>query len=220
MKSLFDLLFGKNKKIELKLISLHNLLNNSFGNVKKDISSVSQWLNYLYHKNLQQEDLINKLHNKIEELRNSHLQLHKSHYELHQKHRELVPKIEALKSEITVKSHSAIQPQINHSQALEGLNRRLQKIEAKKSKIKEKVIKRITKNSKDYIKSIILSYLKKYSKISALQLKEIIVEEQGLCSKSSFYRILDELEQDPAIGIIQQGKEKHYLLKLMKTKSD
>ena len=96
------------------------------------------------------------------------------------------------------------------------LHQRLEKLEAKKATIKEKIIKRITKNSKDYIKSIILSYIKKYSKITALQLKEMVVEEQGLCSKSSFYRLLEELEEEPELGVIKKGKEKHYIAKLTK----
>ena len=82
-----------------------------------------------------------------------------------------------------------------------------------KTAIKEKIIKKITKNSKNYIKSVIYSLIKKYGRISAPQLKEIVVEEQGLCSKSSFYRLLSELESDNEVGIIRQGKEKLYLYK-------
>lgn len=93
------------------------------------------------------------------------------------------------------------------------VHKRIQKLEQKKSAIKQKIINRITKNSKEYIKTIILSYIKKYETISALQLKEMIVEEQGLCSKSSFYRILEEIEKIPEISTIRKGKEKHYMVK-------
>ena len=157
---------------------------------------------------------IKQLNDRIEELGKSHLDLHKSHHELHKKHLEIDPKIEALKAEISAKKHE-ISPQIPTGE-IDELNRRLEKLETKKATIKEKIIKRITKNSKDYIKSIILSYIKKYSKITALQLKEMIVEEQGLCSKSSFYRLLEELEEDPDIGVIKKGKEKHYIAKISK----
>ena len=44
----------------------------------------------------------------------------------------------------------------------------------------------------------------------------MIVEEQGLCSKSSFYRLLEEIEQEPDIGVIKEGKEKHYIAKISK----
>ena len=241
-------LFTKNKKIETGLVNLNNLLHHSFRNVQKDTAYILQWLNYLYHKNLQQEKTIQQLreelsytpkskedirkivdefysyehllsrikelNNKIEELGKSHLDLHKNHQELHKKHLEIEPKIEALKSEISAKK-PLISPQIPTGE-IDELNKRLEKLETKKATIKEKIIKRITKNSKDYIKSIIISYIKKYSRITALQLKEMIVEEQGLCSKSSFYRLLDELEEEPDIGVIKKGKEKHYIAKISK----
>ena len=51
---------------------------------------------------------------------------------------------------------------------------------------------------------------------AALQLKEIVVEEQALCSKSSFYRLLEEIEQEPEIGVVKKGKEKHYITNISK----
>jgi len=245
-------LFTKNKSKETGLIQLHHLLTHSFRNVQRDTSYILHWLNYLYNKNLHQEqqikqlreelnytpkskeeirkivdefysyehilNRIKELNDRIEELRKSHLELHKSHHELHQKHQEIEPKIESikaeLKQEITSKTPE-ITPQMPLSE-IQQLHQRLEKLETKKATIKEKIIKRITKNSKDYIKSIILSYIKKYGKITALQLKEMVVEEQGLCSKSSFYRLLEELEEEPEIGIIKKGKEKHYIAKISK----
>ena len=68
------------------------------------------------------------------------------------------------------------------------------------------------------MKSVVLSYIKKYERISALQLKEIVVDEQNFCSKSSFYRLLEEIEALDEIGVIKQGKEKHYIAKSMKHK--
>ncbi len=157
---------------------------------------------------------IKELDNRIEELRKSHLELHKSHSELHQKHHEIAPKIEAIKTQIEAKKPE-FSPKIPTLE-IDQLHKRLEKLETKKATIKEKIIKRITKNSKDYIKSIILSYIKKYGKITALQLKEMVVEEQGLCSKSSFYRLLEEIEEEPEIGVIKKGKEKQYMAKITK----
>ena len=235
-------LFTKHKKRETGLIQLHSLLTHSFRNVQKDTAYIMHWLNYLYNKNLHQEHLIKQLReelhytpkskaevkqiidefysyepllnrikeldNRIEGLRESHLQLHESHQELHKKHHEVGPKIEELRDEIATKTTRV------PSEDLDELNTRLEKLETKKATIKEKIIKRITKNSKDYIKSIMLSYIKKYGKITALQLKDMVVEEQGLCSKSSFYRLLEELEEEPEIGVIKKGKEKHYIAKI------
>ena len=64
---------------------------------------------------------------------------------------------------------------------------------------------------------MILSYIKKYEKISAFQLREMVVEEQNLTSKSTFYRIMEEIESLGEISIIRQGKEKLYLVKLRKS---
>jgi len=150
---------------------------------------------------------IKALHHRLEELSQNHMDLHNSHRKLHQQHEEIHPKIEELRAKI--EHPLQIPPSDVHE-----LTKRLEKLEQKKASIKEKIIKRITKNSKDYIRSIILSYIKKYSKITALQLKEMVVEEQGLCSKSSFYRLLEELEEDPEIGVIKKGKEKHYIAKM------
>ena len=46
-----------------------------------------------------------------------------------------------------------------------------------------------------------------------MPLKEIVVDEQNLCSKSSFYRLLEEIEQLDDVGVIKHGKEKHYVSK-------
>ena len=59
-------LFTKNKKIETGLVRLHGLLTNSFQNVQKDTSYILGWLNYLYHKNLQQEQLIKQLQEQLD----------------------------------------------------------------------------------------------------------------------------------------------------------
>ena len=74
-------------------------------------------------------------------------------------------------------------------------------------------MKKLTRNSKRYVKNIVLSYIQKYEQIPALQLREIVVDEQGLCSKSSFYRLLGELEQEEVVDVVQEGKEKTYVFR-------
>jgi len=165
---------------------------------------------------------VQELDNRIEGLRKAGIELHDSHHELSQKHSEIEPKIDAIKSEIKAElstktaSKAEISEPITSNSHIENLNKRLEKLETRKATIKEKIIKRIAKKSKDYIKSIVLSYIRKYNEITALQLKEMIVEEQALCSKSSFYRLLEEIEQEPDIGFVKKGKEKHYMAKVSK----
>jgi DNA repair exonuclease SbcCD ATPase subunit len=279
-------LFRKKKDIQNGLTNLHSLLSDSFKNVEKDTHYILSWLQYLYQKNIQQEQLIHTLQtelsytpkskeeikkivdefysyehiieriktleNRIDEIKKSallfeeshtnltrhqgelrklqdelhekhselhsehhslsqkHTELRHDHHELRQKYEDLGPQIEDLKAQI---QHEKLQP-IGPAVDLEELKKRLEKLEEKKSSIKEKIIKRITKNSKDYVKSLMISYIKKYGEISALQLKEMVVEEQGLCSKSSFYRLLEEIEESADIGVIKKGKEKHYIIKV------
>lgn len=76
---------------------------------------------------------------------------------------------------------------------------------------KDKLIKKVSQNSKEYIKKAILSLIKKYEKISGTQVKEIIVDEQNLCSRSSFYRLLDEIEKEQLIKSERIGRDKNYV---------
>jgi len=96
------------------------------------------------------------------------------------------------------------------------ISERLKGIEQRsKSTIREKMVQRLTKNSKDYVKTIILNLIRKYEKMPALKIKEMVVDEQGLCSKSSFYRLLAELEQEDKVNYARKGKEKIYIFKAM-----
>lgn len=79
------------------------------------------------------------------------------------------------------------------------------------SALREKLMRKIARNSKDYIKNLVLGLVHKYQKIGALQLREMIVEEQGLCSKSSFYRILEEMESDHQLSVVSDGKHTVYV---------
>src|SRR3989338_840670 len=179
-------------------------LNRSTQNLGHNYITLQSSHEQLQRSHLGLKDEHASLHRTSEGLRHSVSELQKSHESLHQKHHEIGPKIEALKTEI--KMEIAGKP-LAQTADITHLTKRLETLEQKRQTIKEKIIKRITKNSKDYVKSIMLSYIKKYGKITALQLKEMVVEEQGLCSKSSFYRLLDEIEEEPEIGVIKEGKE-------------
>ena len=226
----------KSKENEKKLVQINDALRKSFTNVKKDTVGIFQWLNYFYKKSLEQEHAINQLRMELsymprtrEEIRHI-VDGYYSFEAIIAKVRDMDNKIDELASAYAVQSRAQEQAvkivpsssQIEAPKELqEGLLRiekRLEMLEHKKSSIKEKIIKRLTKNSKDYVKSVILSYIRKYERISALQLKEMVVDEQNFCSKSSFYRLLEEIEELDDIGVIKHGKEKEYLSKLIKSK--
>lgn len=227
-------MFWKKDNTGEKLNKINEILKKSFANVKRDTTAIFQWLNYFYKKNLEQEQMINQIRLEIsympktrEEIR----QIIDGYYsfegvlakvmDLDAKINE-VAKIQSAKAKAYEQTERYMeQPMAEETKkelqvGLLNIERRLEKLEQKKLSIKEKIIKRLTKNSKEYVKSVILSYIKKYERISALQLKEIVVDEQNFCSKSSFYRLLEEIEELDDIGVIKHGKEKQYISKAVK----
>lgn len=214
----------KSDRIEKKLNQTNEVLKRSFANVKRDTTNIFQWLNYFYRKNNEQEQMIKKLQlefSYIPKMKEEIIRIIDDYYSfgvIVGKIKELNEKVTELERKQQVQSEKLV----GHSIPIESpidirnIEKRLERLEQKRLSIKEKMIKRLTRNSKEYIKSVIISYIKKYEKISALQLKEIIVDEQNFCSKSSLYRMLEEIEELDDIGVIKQGKEKHYISKAVK----
>lgn len=136
-------------------------------------------------------------------------------------HTQLAPKKTTHKVEHIKTVEPKLTPKEPESEAFEKLteiSQRLQGLEdQKKVNMRERIVQRITKNSKDYVKNVILSLIRRYQKMPALKIKEMIVDEQLLCSKSSFYRLLQELEESDEIDVIWKGKEKIYISKITKT---
>jgi len=180
-------------KNEVAVSKIHSFLSVAFAKVKNDMMQVTNWLKYFNQKHQehdqrlqmieQQLDYIPKTPNDIKKIIDSYY----SYDNLINKITELNSRIDGIEHRKTT-SH---EPRI----------------------VKERIVRRIAKNSKNYVKSVILSLIKKYEKVSAPELKEIVVYEQGLCSKSSFYRLLEELESDEEINTIKQGKEKIFFYK-------
>ena len=226
-------------KTEKRLAQLQRIIKASFSNVKNDTSSIFQWLDYLYKKGLEQDtkianyqaqisayqsafqqqaSQIQAMNSYIHEIRKELADMPKTPGQLKAMLDESYPLSDILSRvadvELRLKEIAARPAAAPEVPELDDVFKRLEKLERAKVSLKEKLIKRVTKNSKDYVKSIILSYIHKYGKVSAQQLREMMVDEQGLCSKSSFYRILEEIESSDDISTIRQGKEKHYFSKL------
>ncbi len=123
--------------------------------------------------------------------------------------------IEAVKNQLNVHitstpDYSSVENRINQIQE------KLNQLVLKKSP-KQKLIQKVVKKNHEYVRIMVLNYIRKYEKISAYQLREIVVEEQNLTSKSTFYRILEEIEQSGEVTTVKQGKEKHYLANIKRT---
>ncbi|MBI2128962.1 hypothetical protein HYU07_01870 [Candidatus Woesearchaeota archaeon] len=177
--------------------SIKEVVKNSFLSVKRDVVNVWAWVRHLNEKGNAHDLEINDLRNSITQQKVEQGKIIDAYYGLHNNQKALIDKIRELDEKID---------------SLEGRKEAVHS--GYKQSFKEKVVKKLTKNSKDYVKSVIVSLIQKYEKVSALQLREIVVDEQKLCSKSSFYRILEEVERGREIGFMKDGKEKSYLSKI------
>ena len=213
----------KDNETERKLKQINDIVKRSFLNVKRDTTNIFQWLNHFYKKSMEQEQLIKQLQVELSYMPKTREEIRRivddyySFEGIMAKIKELNYKVDDLARIQQQKQMPPLPSMPKEMQTdISYIEKRLEKLEQKKLSLKEKIVKRLTRNSKEYIKSVITSYIKKYEKISALQLKEIVVDEQNFCSKSSFYRLLEEIEELDDIGVIKQGKEKHYVSKAVK----
>ena len=210
----------KSDDTQKKLAQMNDILKKSFSNVKRDTGNIFQWLNYFYKKNMEQEAAIKRLQLELSYIPKTREDIRKiiddyySFETIMGKIRDIDRKVEELS--IRPQQIERVLEIQKESPDMFLIEKRLERLEHRKLSIKEKIIKRLTKNSKEYVKSVMLSYIRKYEKISALELKDMMVDEQHFCSKSSFYRLLEELEELDGIGVIKQGKEKHYLAKSLR----
>ena len=204
-----------------RLAQLDAKIADSFHKVKQDNAAIYQWLNFFYEESNKQKALVRHQNETIHDMK-----------------KELETLESAPKSREEVKA--IMDSYYDYDELLERtrqISEKLDHIEARKSAppqekrvivreiapavrpvsaLREKMIKKITRNSKDYIKSMIISLIRKYNRISAMALREIVVDEQGLCSKSSFYRLLEEIEQEADVTAISSGREKVYVSELSK----
>lgn len=195
----------------------HDEHDKRFLETEQRLRQIEQHLSYLPY-----------LHNQIQNIQNQPNNQQNKHNLLLQKVRNLHDKMSMMDHDhspilmrlqeielalLNQKPHT--KPVINK---LHEVSSRLQILEnqpksAPKKTVKDKLYTSITRNSKEYVKKLILNLITKYESISGTQLKQIIVDEQGLCSKSTFYRVLREAEKQDFIDVIIQGKEKKYIAK-------
>ena len=191
---------------------LHNFLSLAFQKVKQDTTNIFSWIHYFNSRHEEHDQRLADIENQLYHMPKTKEEIKHiidTHYSL-----------EPIKDRVAhLRERIEYLEKVRHIEPQERIIERpaeiVKFIEQKPSKaqIQAKLARKIIKNSKDYLKSVIFSIIRRYGEVSASQLKEMIVEEQGLCSKSSFYRLLKELEDEESLGIATKGKEKIYLLK-------
>ncbi|MCX6708655.1 MAG: hypothetical protein NTW67_03335 [Candidatus Woesearchaeota archaeon] len=214
---MFDL-FGTKR-----LAEMDKSVSQSFAIVKQDTNSLYQWVSYLHQQNQQlteqntalkrlaeeQKFALNELKVTVQHLPktpNEIKQLVEQFYNFDpilQRIRHIEQKIELLEMR-REKSPLAVRP-LEYQSPSESYEKQ------PATALKEKLMRKLARNSKDYIKNLVLGLVHKYSRVGALQLREMVVDEQGLCSKSSFYRILEEMEAEQSLHVVSDGKHTVYV---------
>ena len=158
---------------EKKISQINNLLLRSFANVKRDTQNIFQWLNFLHQENQQQQQKIKQLELELSYMPKKPEDIRKI-IDTYYSFDNIMERIKLLNEKIDnlpLKTHIAEEKPVSELYAME---KRLSSLEEqKKATIREKVIKRVAKNSKEYVKGLISSYIRKYGQISSLQLKEM-----------------------------------------------
>lgn len=226
----------RRKKQPSEIQELNNALDNSFRNVRQDIYNIFSWLNYLNDRILtiqkqvdqkpsdqQIKNIIDQNYN-IENISRKMSDMHEQIDHIARKQAQFPDELDEIRTKlrkIAVPDEIPVySPKVEtriETEKLDEINERLKQIEEnRKRNIRETMVKRITKNSKEYVKNVIVNMIRKYGKIPALKLKEMVVDEQGLCSKSSFYRLLNEVQAEADVTMNHKGKEKQMVFKLSK----
>lgn len=180
------------------LSRMHNALTLAFNHVKSDISNIFSWIHYFHRKHQEHDEKLAHYNDRLLKVEQQLRDMPKSHQEIKQivdyyySYEDIFRRINELSQRLSLVEQQRVERRVSG---------------------RERLVQKIAKNSKDYVKTVITSLIKKYGRISAPQLKEIVIGEQGLCSKSSFYRILEELENEGEIEHISAGKEKIYTAK-------
>ena len=197
-------------------------LKNSFTKIKTEVDDVYNWLNHLNHENHNLKIQLNHLNSLSQHQKNSIIDLHnqlsnlpktrediKKIIDSYYSFEEIINRINSLSHRIDILSNHPTHAKTQHLQELK------EKVDTIKPKatVREKIIKRLTKNSREYVTRTIINYIKQYNSIPCSKLKEIIVEDQGLASKSSFYRMMENIEAYEDVGVMKKGKERHYFYK-------
>ena len=214
-----------------KIAEVEQNVQQSFSKVKQDTDALYQWVSFLYQQNQnlqEQNSALRRLSDEqkiaINELKVivTHVpktaaeikQIVDAHYSFDpivQRIKHMEQKIELIEMRREPK-YPLPSPLEHHPPSVQTIPQKTHVVESRpQSAIREKLMRKLARNSKEYIRNLILGLVHKYQKIGALQLREMIVEEQGLCSKSSFYRILEEMEGEHHLTVVSDGKHTVYV---------
>lgn len=224
-------MFGLATKEDVRQVEEN--VKTSFSSAKDDIGLLSQWVNYLAAENQRLQHVLDEQSSVVAALPRLTREDVKAIVDAHYQVEPMLERVRAVEHRVETmadyapkfdqlsRDHQDVFSQLRnlHSQVAELGTLRRQTVSPRTipgtvsgpSALQEKVIKLAVRNSKDVIKESILKLIRMHGQVSGVSLRDSIVNEQGLCSKSSFYRLLEELEQSSDITVVDEGKEKRYL---------
>ena len=149
-------------KIEKRISQMNNLLLRSFTNVKNDTQKLFQWMNYMHQKSQEQENQIKQLQLELSYIPKKPEDIRKI-IDTYYSFDNITERIKMVNERIDNISKGRSEPHIpvTHPEMHEIEQRLTELEEQKKATIREKVVKRVTRNSKEYVKQLMLTYIRK-----------------------------------------------------------
>ncbi len=158
--------------VDSELEVLKGLLKKTFSNIKTDISVNSKEIERLHSYNRKLEMQLMQLTNEIKDLK-----------------REITNKISVEKSSLEV------------AQKLADIEKKLDQAKAPEKGLTAQIMRRVSRNKKRIVKKKIVD-IATTQELALAELKEIVVDEQALCSKATFYRYFEDLKKKGVLSTI------------------
>jgi hypothetical protein len=167
--------------VDPELEALKLVLKQTFANIKSDIATSKTELSVNSKE-------VERLHESLRKLEVQMLQLQDG-----------IKKLQEMQPVQSASTASINSVQINTNQEMISKLAELEKKMESQSKLPEnglhaQILRRVDRNRKSLIKKKILSIVST-QELSLPELKDIIVNEQQLCSKASFYRYFEDMKR-------------------------
>lgn len=169
--------------VDNELEVLKGLLKKTFSNIKTDISVNSKEIERLHTYNRNLEMQLIQLTNEVKELKI-----------------ELTKAQEIQNNKLNTEKNSV--EILNFVQKLADIEKKLDNsVKAPERGLTAQVLRKVDRNRKSIIKKKIIS-LASTQELTLPELKDILVHDQELCSKATFYRYFEDLKRKGLLNVV------------------
>lgn len=170
-----------------ELENLKESLRESFGKIKEDFNSIDKDMKEKDKK----FDLIKKELKEIKEMNNK-----------------LIEESNELKKKVLSLAKNSSKPEIDQEEIVNKVVEiALQKINGKTSKLKDEFVRKFERKRKDLIKQKIIE-LANNQQLTIPEIKDMIVDKECYCSKATFYRYIEKLQDTKEIDFVELNERK------------